>query len=367
MTDLTALKFALARFVFGRVKFKESEELREFQYKFLLALMLTAAAFTAALVAAHGLRINPLEGSHVFSMMGFTVLALACWGALRSRPERFFKVAWVYEAICMLEYTSALLFVPADELRLLWFMVNIPGVFILLGPRSGWGITGLSLLIVLGVNPWLAHPYSANAQATLLLAVLYMSVMFHVFGDRSVSYFSRMRKYNIKLLRIASRDPLTGVFNARAYLAQSEATIQAGAEAGHGYSVLFVDLDHFKRVNDEHGHAAGDKVLQAAAKALQKGVRHNDIVGRIGGEEFGVLLPQTDLTQALRVAEHLRRNLEQLPIDVGGRSLQITASIGVAHSPDGHVDLPTLQQRADSAMYQAKAAGRNRVTSLPCA
>jgi len=365
MTDLTALKSALARFVFGRVQFQESEELREFQYKFLLALMLTAAAFTAALVAAHGLGINPLDGPHVYSMTVFTALALACWGALRSRPERFLAVAWTYEAICMLEYTSALVFVPADELRLLWFMVNIPGVFILLGPRSGWAMTGLSLVIVLGLNPWLARPYSGIAQATLLLAVLYMSVMFHVFGDRSVSYFSRMRKYNIKLLRIASRDALTGVYNARAYLAQSEATIQGGAGAGHGYSVLFVDLDHFKRVNDEHGHAAGDKVLQAAAKTLQMGVRHNDIVGRIGGEEFGVLLPQTDLSQALRVAEHLRRSIEQLSIDVGGRSLQITASIGVAHSPDGHVDLQTLQQRADSAMYQAKAAGRNSVTSLP--
>jgi len=365
MTDLPRQKAFLARLVFGDVQFQESEELREFQYKFLLALIFAGAGFTAALVLAHLGGLNLLNGPHVYSMMGFTVLALGCWAALRSRPERFLIVAWAYEAVCMLEYTSALLFVPADELRLLWFMVNIPGVFILLGPRSGWGITGLSLLIVLGVNPWLAHPYSANAQATLLLAVLYMSVMFHVFGDRSVSYFSRMRKYNIKLLRIASRDALTGVYNARAYLAQSEATIQGGAEAGHGYSVLFVDLDHFKRVNDEHGHAAGDKVLQAAAKTLQMGVRHNDIVGRIGGEEFGVLLPQTDLSQALRVAEHLRRSIEQLPIDVGGHSLQITASIGVAHSPDGHVDLQTLQQRADSAMYQAKAAGRNRVTSLP--
>lgn len=365
MTDLTALKTALAHFVFGKVAFQEKEELREFQYKFLLALMFAGAAFTAALVAAHLTRINRLDGPHVQAMMGFTVLALGCWAALRSRPERFLKVAWSYELLCMLEYTSALLFVPADELRLLWFMVNIPGVFILLGPRAGWAMAGLSLLIVLGLNPSLAHPYSGNAQATLLLAVLYMSVMFHVFGDRSVSYFSRMRKYNLKLLRIASHDALTGVFNARAYQAQCQALIQAGAEAGRGYSVLFVDLDHFKRVNDQHGHAAGDKVLQAAAKALQKGVRHNDVVGRIGGEEFGVLLPQTDLSQAQRVAENLRRSIELLPIDIGGHSLHITASIGVAHSPDGRIDLSSLQQRADSAMYQAKAAGRNRVTCLP--
>lgn len=165
--------------------------------------------------------------------------------------------------------------------------------------------------------------------------------------------------------RGSPHDALTGVFNARAYQAQSQALIQTGADAGRGYSVLFVDLDHFKRVNDQHGHAAGDKVLQVAARALQKGVRHNDVVGRIGGEEFGVLLPQTDLSQALRVAEHLRLSIEQLAIDVGGHSLQITASIGVAHSPDGRLDLPSLQQRADSAMYQAKAAGRNRVTSLP--
>lgn len=365
MNDLRPLKTTLAHFVFGDISFQEREELREFQYKFLLALMLAGSAFTAALVAAHMTGINRLNGPHVQAMMGFTVLALGCWAALRSRPEHFLKVAWAYELLCMLEYTSALLFVPADELRLLWFMVNIPGVFILLGPRAGWAMAGLSLLIVLGLNPTLAHPYSGNAQATLLLAVLYMSVMFHVFSDRSVSYFSRMHKYNLKLLRIATHDALTGVFNARAYRAQCQTLIQAGAEAGHGYSVLFVDLDHFKRVNDQHGHATGDKVLQAAAKALQKGVRHNDVVGRIGGEEFGVLLPQTNLEQALQVAEHLRRSIEQLAIDVDGHSLQITASIGVAHSPDGKTELQSLQQRADSAMYQAKAAGRNRVTCLP--
>ena len=364
MIESTALKTTLARLVFGQSQFRESEELREFKYKFLLALMLAGALFTAALVAAHLGGINRLDGPHVHSMTVFTALALTCWAALRSHPERFFKVAWAYEAICMAEYTSALLFVPADELRLLWFMVNIPGVFILLGPRAGWAMTGLSLLIVLGLNPWLPRPYSGNAQATLLLAVLYMSVMFHVFGDRSVSYFSRMRKYNNRLLRIATHDALTGVFNARAYQDQAQAAIRAGAAAGRGYSVLFVDLDHFKRVNDQHGHAAGDKVLQAAAKTLQKGVRHNDVVGRIGGEEFGVLLPQTDMEQALRVGEHLRHSIEQLQIDVGGRSLQITASIGVANSPDGLADLPTLQQRADHAMYEAKAAGRNRVTCL---
>ena len=365
MNELSSLKTKLAHLVFGTVQFRESEELREFQYKFLLALMLTGAAFTAALVLADGLGLNPLDGPHVYAMTIFTALALACWAALRSRPERFVAIAWTYEAICMLEYTSALLFVPTDELRLLWFMVNIPGVFILLGPRAGWVITGLSLLIVLGLNPWLPRPYSGNAQATLLLAVIYLSVMFHVFGDRSVSYFSRMRRYNVKLLRIATHDALTGVFNARAYHEQSQAAIRAGAAAGQGYSVLFVDLDHFKRVNDAHGHAAGDQVLQAAARTLQKGVRHNDVVGRIGGEEFGVLLPQTDLERALQVAEHLRRSIEQLAIDVGGHSLKITASIGVAHCPDGKTELRSLQQRADSAMYQAKAAGRNRVTCLP--
>jgi len=367
MTDTTPLTSGLRRLVFGTVVFAEHEELREFRYKFLLALMLAGALFTALLLLGHVSSLNVLHGPHVRSMAAFTLIAVACWWALRGRPQRFRLVAWVYEGVCLLEYTSALLFVPEDELRLLWFLVNIPGVFLLLGPRSGWAITGLSLLLLLGLNPALQHPYSGNAQATLVLAVLYLGVMFHVFGDRSVSYFSRMRRYNLKLLKIASHDALTGVLNARAYQAQCQLAIEAGATAGRGYSVLFVNLDHFKRVNDQHGHATGDRVLQAAAQALQKGVRHSDIVGRIGGEEFGVLLPHTDLDQALRVAEHLRHSIEQLqwPIGVDGQGLKITASMGVANSPDGQISLQSLQQRADSAMYQAKAAGRNRVTSLP--
>ncbi|MFM2341749.1 MAG: hypothetical protein RLZZ592_1402 [Pseudomonadota bacterium] len=129
-------------------------------------------------------------------------------------------------------------------------------------------------------------------------------------------------------------------------------------------TVLFVDLDHFKRINDTRGHAAGDEVLRRVAACLREQVRHSDWVGRIGGEEFSLLLPRTATAQALPLAERLRACLEALQIEIDGQPIPVTASIGVATAQAGEHTMTTLQQQADEAMYQAKAGGRNRVSVL---
>ena len=128
--------------------------------------------------------------------------------------------------------------------------------------------------------------------------------------------------------------------------------------------MLFIDLDHFKRINDQYGHEAGDIVLKSVGTKLTEIARQSDVVGRIGGEEFAVLLPHTDQDGALNLAEKVRAEIEALMPDIGPQTLKITASIGVAWS--GHVtqSIAAVQKRADEAMYEAKKAGRNRVTSI---
>lgn len=128
--------------------------------------------------------------------------------------------------------------------------------------------------------------------------------------------------------------------------------------------MLFVDLDHFKAINDTHGHAAGDEVLRTVAATLKSQLRRSDLLGRIGGEEFSVFLPDTDLDGARQVAENLRRAVQACQLEVDGRQLSITASIGVAVRTSGTQTLQALQQQADEAMYEAKKAGRNRVSTL---
>ena len=226
------------------------------------------------------------------------------------------------------------MYVPVDELRVLWLYTNIPCVFILLGQRAGWGVTGLTMLGLLMGNEHLEKPYSPSAMATGVLAMVYLGVSFHAYVDRSMSYFKRMRDYNARLQDLASHDPLTHVMNARAYYEACEQQIALSQRSLQPCSVLFVDLDHFKKINDTYGHAAGDEVLRTVAHTLRQQLRSSDLLGRIGGEEFSIFLPETALSGALKVAENLRAAIAQCPLNLNGLSLSITASIGVAARGD---------------------------------
>lgn len=352
------------RLLFGRVLFSDNEEYSAFQFKLLCFVLFSGAAVTGLLLAGVSSGANLIDARHVVSMCVFTVLTVLLWLILRGHPKRFFSMAWCYETLCLLEYTSALYFVSEDEMRVLWFFTNIPGVYILLGQRAGAVITTLSILGLALINSALPRPYSPNGVATLLAGMAYVGIFFHVYGNRSISYFVRMRKLNQQLHHLASHDPLTGLFNARAYYAACDHMIHLAARNHTPYAVMFVDLDHFKSINDTYGHEAGDKVLKCVAAKLLETVRGSDAVGRVGGEEFSVFLPNTDLVGALKLAETIRIEIERLMPDVGGQRLRITASIGVALNQHSDQSMAAIQRLADHAMYSAKQAGRNRVSTV---
>jgi diguanylate cyclase (GGDEF)-like protein len=354
----------LMRFLFGRVTFAEREEDLEFRYKLVIVLMTSGALVTGLFILGTLSAVNPIHASHQKSMIFFTAATTVLWLLLRGHPERFKWVGWIYELVGLWEYTSSLIYVSSDELRLLWFFTNVPGVFILLGRKAGWAITvGTMLGLALG-NAHLERPYSPNALATALFCLLYLGIFFHTYVGRTFSYFNRMRDYNARLQDLASHDPLTHLMNARAYYEACEQHIALSGRTQQPYSVLFVDLDHFKKINDTHGHAVGDEVLRAVAQTLGRHLRGSDLLGRIGGEEFSVFLPDTALDGALQVAENLRSAIAQYPHKLGDLSLTITASIGVASRAAGVQNMQHIQQRADAAMYEAKKAGRNRVSTL---
>ena len=175
----------LYRLIFGNVTFPQNEEYDEFRYKFLIVLMLLAALVTGLLVVGEYSKLNRIDTPHLLSMQLFTVAALASWLVLRGRKHLFRGVAWTYEVICLLEYTSALWFVPADELRIMWFFVNVPAVFILLGATAGWFITALTVVWLLVSNSVMPAAYSSNAMATAIFSLIYLGLAFHAFVARS--------------------------------------------------------------------------------------------------------------------------------------------------------------------------------------
>jgi diguanylate cyclase (GGDEF)-like protein len=165
-----------------------------------------------------------------------------------------------------------------------------------------------------------------------------------------------------ELDKIASIDVLTGLYNRRFFYLRLEEELARAGRSGTPLCLAFLDIDHFKQFNDAHGHQAGDAVLQQTARIMSHMLRKNDVLGRIGGEEFMILLPDTDGKGGARLAERMRQRIESAVITYGELELPITVSIGVFYSADPvMLGVDELVQRADTAMYEAKQAGRNRI------
>lgn len=160
--------------------------------------------------------------------------------------------------------------------------------------------------------------------------------------------------------RLATTDSLTGLSNRRQFFRRGEVLFGLAADPCGDLAALMVDLDHFKKINDTHGHAVGDVVLREAASRMAGAVRSDDLIARCGGEEFAVLLPRTNCEVALAIAERLRQGVCSRPIDTPAGDLAVTASVGVASLTEPLRSLDELLQRADQALYEAKNTGRNR-------
>ncbi len=156
-------------------------------------------------------------------------------------------------------------------------------------------------------------------------------------------------------------DPLTGVSNRLAIDETITRLLAQAARQRQTLGVLMLDADHFKNVNDRFGHAGGDKVLRALVASIRSSLRESDLIGRVGGEEFVVLLPHTDMTAALALGERIRLMVETMPLLIDGQMLQLTVSVGVALAATTERDGAAVLQRADTGLYAAKRAGRNRV------
>jgi diguanylate cyclase (GGDEF)-like protein len=163
---------------------------------------------------------------------------------------------------------------------------------------------------------------------------------------------------------LADRDELTGLSNRRAFDAQLAAEWARSERYSRPFSVLLFDIDHFKRVNDQHGHDAGDEVLRGVSAGLVKLLRGSDFAARYGGEEFAVILPEAAGPSALEIAERIRSRIETLPIAFRGQAIPVTVSGGVASTTE-HMSPADMVRTADQLLYRAKANGRNRIEFAP--
>jgi diguanylate cyclase (GGDEF)-like protein/PAS domain S-box-containing protein len=193
----------------------------------------------------------------------------------------------------------------------------------------------------------------------------------HLVNSRTTVFdITERKQLEVRLEQLARTDALTGLSNRRDFIEQGEREWHRHQRHGATLTVLMLDIDHFKAINDRHGHEGGDLVLQAMARTCQALLRSNDLMARVGGEEFAVMLPDTPVELATEVAERLRQALASLSVALPtGQTVNLTVSVGVTLCSPADADLAAALKRADMALYTAKAAGRNqvKVSQLPTA
>jgi len=213
----------------------------------------------------------------------------------------------------------------------------------------------------------------ANVEGTLMAFVILIFIIFmsnigfqlHKEAINTLTLNFELITANEKLEQLARTDALTSLNNRRSFFELGEILLKSTKRHRRPLSVVMLDIDNFKFINDSYGHPVGDEVLKAVASTLIRGVRDSDFTGRVGGEEFGIILPETNLPKARELVERIRKAVEQTNIHIEGQDISVTASFGIAEykSEDNH-NFEKLISKADIVLYRAKNGGKNRIETF---
>lgn len=240
------------------------------------------------------------------------------------------------------------------------------GFFLLVGAAalSRDGMAPIVLALVAASSAAAVGLLVANERAlqgATLSAIAFQTLALLLLAAVSAVAGREQRRARDAALRLARFDPLTGLYNRAHFFAELERELRLAQRAGRSFALLMVDLDGLKPINDTFGHQSGDRMLQAVTQVIHQTVRSSDTAARYGGDEFVLLLPDTDATGAYVVAEKLRRDIAALSIQVSDRAIRTSVSIGLVAYPEDGSTVEGLMAAADAALYEAKRGGRDRI------
>lgn len=328
--------------------------------RFLIIVIAAGLLWGGVMQIPASLGWAPLGPAQTRNNLMFVAVSIAALLIVWRRPRSFLPVAVAYFACAFLYASAAQFLVVEDELRMLLFFPLVGAIFLIVGSAAAW----IAILAAIGVFATASAQGSIRvsplATSTFVLALGVTGLFFQAFSQQATRALTMIARQNRALDAAAKKDHLTHLLNLRAFREAMQAHVD-GLRPDAGFSVAFVDVDHFKSINDRYGHAIGDAVLVALAGTLKAAVRARGEVARIGGEEFAVLLPGADLTEAAPAAERMRAAVAAMQVAAGGATLSVTVSIGLAASRSSFDTIDALLQAADAAMYEAKRGGRNRV------
>jgi diguanylate cyclase (GGDEF)-like protein len=347
-------------FLHSGFKFTGDEDLLQFKFKMLNSIFIIVAFFSALFGLLSDLDINDIGPVHskvnyIYSFLTFLLILF-----LRFSKKNYNLTVHLLLIISLMTFTSALVFVPQDEFRMIWFYLLVFVAYMISGKMIGLLCTLASIVIILAVNFFVDLQLSSVAINSGILGLIIGSFLSYIYTDKITNYENSLKQQNSSLSVLASTDYLTGVMNRRMFNDISERYFQTAQKNDLSLTLLLLDLDHFKKVNDTYGHQAGDQLLKRFVKKLESILNKSDIFARIGGEEFAVLLSQINCDDAYLLAEKIRKEIENDFMTYEGQDIRVTTSIGMSANRETDTEFEDIFSRADMALYQAKHEGRNK-------
>ena len=308
--------------------------------------------------------VRPLDqeasAALAMAMFFFAAFVLSFHYANFYRSESHWKIT-IETAMMILFVTWVLAYTGGAESPLhdLYILVIIVAALTL-----GKIVTLAEMALIAGCYVWLAYPLEAGDLMTLPYGA---KLLAQIAPMLLVAYITSMLSADLRqayshVKHLSETDELTGVLNMRAFATIAERVAQQAGRYARPFSVLMIDSDSLKQVNDTLGHETGNRLLQQTVECIQGRLRQTDLVARYGGDEFVALLPETPCNGAAGVAERIRKSIETIALASREQKLSPTVSIGVACYPNHGVDFESVLEKADQAMYASKSAGKNCVT-----
>jgi len=355
----------LNNFLYSGFKFSEEEHLLQFKFKMLNSIFIIVAFFSALFGLLSDLGINDIGPIHSKVDYIYSFLAIMLIFFLRNSKKNYQITIHSLLIISLITFTSALIFVPQDEFRIIWFYLLIFVAYMLDGKRSGLLFTLASIGIILTSSFFVELQLSQVAINSALLGLIIGSFLSYVYTNKITEYENSLKQQNSTLSVLASTDYLTGITNKRMFNEIFKRYFQTAQKDGLSLTLLLLDLDHFKKINDTYGHQTGDQLLKLFVKTIEKLLEKSDIFARIGGEEFAILLSQIESEDAYELAEKIRHAVEDITIDHEDHPISLTTSIGISQNQKADSSCDDIFSRADMALYQAKKSGRNQTCIAP--
>lgn len=328
--------------------------------------MMSRIVVMAACIDASWIGMYALIGSPVLAWLNVISVAMyaAALAAIRNRRNTLAIVLIWTEVLCHAALGSILI---GWESGFHYFLLLfIPAIVIGSDRRKGARMVIALFLFYAGLQ-WLCADLGAltplRPWPLRIASWVNLVLIFGLFYTMAAFYRETVIVAESRLLKAATTDPLTGLANRSQFHVRALTEMSHSRRSNIPVSLVLADVDFFKRINDTHGHDAGDKVLVRLAGLLRTSLRDVDVLARWGGEEFLALLPASDIESATEVAERLRKAVAAAHIDIGGQVVQVTMSFGISQILCTD-DLLPATARADRALYESKRDGRNRVTAL---